>query len=658
MLGRQRFRELISAASKGSIDAIAELSLFAGDDDCSPCQYLRITSVLYSHLNISKAHRFKSGQTSPFCSVTIHALCLRTLGATLPVWLLCEEIANKLIRDLASHWRALHQWVILLYDKCIDQENYDYCCRLLAKRAMIDFLGLCRLDELADWTINALKSTDVPRVVFGLWYLEIRDPRFSPWKEDDESSALHRSAAILDAALTFFIGREPSGTLDWENVFIPFGGDKTVLASTALQHLEIDRSQPVIDFEVVAWDIHLLTTLCARRPTALALLSQQSIEVAVDVLSYMGSQPLDHPQQTYVAACIANCWWYISFQLEAGDGVPWITQALEAHLLPALIKCETWFPHLQDDFAREPLSDILAGILPKYTVYGSVLRAAGNSLADIDDLGLEDHLRKDGEFWEAWSTFRNVAEARLELLDNADRDERHTQTCHNDKCSKAGASGSFKRCIGCKHVYYCSKECQRFDWKYGSHKSYCRVIQGRQSDGTISTVRMRDLRFLDRLVEDELARASSGIAEGLSTHDLDYCVVEMDYTCTPPKFSLGVDGALPIPQTCPCDEPMVLKWEHMLDLAEKASEPLVLVRAFLPGGIARRVLLQILPFRRIYPLDGVETDSDCDSDESGLNGENPRTSDPNDYFFSYVYTCGGHPCHGETGPDDSDDSNE
>ena len=49
-------------------------------------------------------------------------------------------------------------------------------------------------------------------------------------------------------------------------------------------------------------------------------------------------------------------------------------------------------------------------------------------------------------------------------------------TCH--KCESA----SIQRCVRCKSVYYCSRECQRQDWK--SHKKECKVLN---EDGKASS---------------------------------------------------------------------------------------------------------------------------------------------------------------------------
>eukprot|EP01083_Nonionella_stella_P086177 239228_1 len=45
----------------------------------------------------------------------------------------------------------------------------------------------------------------------------------------------------------------------------------------------------------------------------------------------------------------------------------------------------------------------------------------------------------------------------------------------NCKVSKWKAKGVFWKCIGCTKAVYCSRKCQKYDWKY-KHKLYCKVF--------------------------------------------------------------------------------------------------------------------------------------------------------------------------------------
>jgi len=55
-----------------------------------------------------------------------------------------------------------------------------------------------------------------------------------------------------------------------------------------------------------------------------------------------------------------------------------------------------------------------------------------------------------------------------------------TLGCSNPACvnvsGESEVSVSNKACLGCKVVYYCSRECQVVHWKV--HKSLCKQLQG------------------------------------------------------------------------------------------------------------------------------------------------------------------------------------
>jgi len=47
-------------------------------------------------------------------------------------------------------------------------------------------------------------------------------------------------------------------------------------------------------------------------------------------------------------------------------------------------------------------------------------------------------------------------------------------TCASCQSTQAGRANPLKQCAKCKKAYYCSRECQKADWK--SHKPVCRAV--------------------------------------------------------------------------------------------------------------------------------------------------------------------------------------
>ena len=40
-----------------------------------------------------------------------------------------------------------------------------------------------------------------------------------------------------------------------------------------------------------------------------------------------------------------------------------------------------------------------------------------------------------------------------------------------------------KRCSACQKVYYCSRQCQEWDWRMGGHKLQCKVADNQNNSG-------------------------------------------------------------------------------------------------------------------------------------------------------------------------------
>ncbi|MDR3646555.1 MAG: zinc finger MYND domain-containing protein [Candidatus Babeliales bacterium] len=45
-------------------------------------------------------------------------------------------------------------------------------------------------------------------------------------------------------------------------------------------------------------------------------------------------------------------------------------------------------------------------------------------------------------------------------------------------CNKKSVNNTFKQCIGCMQVHYCSPKCQQYDWEF--HKNICNCLAGKK----------------------------------------------------------------------------------------------------------------------------------------------------------------------------------
>lgn len=60
-------------------------------------------------------------------------------------------------------------------------------------------------------------------------------------------------------------------------------------------------------------------------------------------------------------------------------------------------------------------SPLLGSCLPPYLVYLSAVRAAAKALNKIRNSGIEGRIERRGPIFEAWSTFKEILEERIEL---------------------------------------------------------------------------------------------------------------------------------------------------------------------------------------------------------------------------------------------------
>lgn len=627
-MSSNELKNILDDLSKGSFDSVASATLFALRDDCTFPDAYQITIALYDIIDSIHLQQVKRGLIAEPLQ---QALALRGLASFMPFWLSRSVYTARILNTLTSRWPIIREWLLFLGTDYVYKETIDRSMRILAKRAIVDFLGICRHDTLGDSLPIVLSSPGIVSLLFSLWDLETKDRHFSSCVQDDDIPGpppIIRTPAIIDSWMCTFSETE---TWNWHEILRPFNNDGAGIAATALDHLAHDLAQQPIDCDLIIWDIHLLTSLSVNNTIRIPLLMQHSMQKTAGVIATMVSQrPHSTKQRHLVAKAISYACWYIRAYVEDTDGLPWISEVLEAGLLPLLLAIEPWIRYLKDnnDEDWEPLWLLLSTIFPKYAIFRSVLKVMGRSIKALNAVKAVDRPKPGGPMHKHWTTLETLVMTRLNLLETDDADEAHVDSCQSSKCNKSGAAGTFKRCAGCLHVHYCSKECQIYDWKQGGHQTYCRGIQARRAKGIMSRISNRDLRFLDRVIASDLSYHNERISKTAAIHAPGPAVVEIDYTCTPFRIGVGCTGSLPVPDTCKCDRLMQQKWDTMVELARNSNTPgqKLLIRAFIPCGSAPKVKLQLIPIKRIIP--GYDPSQDHDPAEA---------SDT----FDHLYSCAG-----------------
>lgn len=392
----------------------------------------KITIALYGVLDAVHLQQVKRGLIS---QPVLQALALRSLASFMPAWLTRSLCSARLLNTLSDRWPIIREWLFFFETDYVYKESVDVNMRVLAKRAIVDFLALSRHAKLEDLHSTIISSPGVTSMMFGLWHLETENRLFSNYVQDNDIPGpppIFHISAVLDSCMCTF---SQSENWNWLEIIRPFKNDMAKIAATALDHLEQDLTQNPIDYDLIIWDTHLITSLSINNSIRIPLLMQHSMQKVTGVITAMVSQR-PHPSRCHlVAKAISYACWYLRAYVEDTDGTPWICEVVEAGLLPALLAVEPWLRHIEDDKQEdwEPLWLLLSDILPKYTVFRSVLKVMGRSVKAINTARMVDRLKTDGLLYKHWLVLEGLITFRLSLLEAGDVDEAHVDSCQSSK---------------------------------------------------------------------------------------------------------------------------------------------------------------------------------------------------------------------------------
>ncbi|KAF7331427.1 MYND-type domain-containing protein [Mycena kentingensis (nom. inval.)] len=190
---------------------------------------------------------------------------------------------------------------------------------------------------------------------------------------------------------------------------------------------------------------------------------------------------------------------------------------------------------------------------------------------------------------EEWKDFLSVAEERLELL----RDwvpRTNEKNCDNLECVNTAR----KQCSQCKDAYYCSKQCQRIDWRTGKHREVCAMMPSFGVNRIILGSRQRCfiLAILDHDYQMHKQDIQSEKAKILARHPDATCITMFNYASDSTSLHVRVT-VLDFDLGCLQDEETLALWTRAVERARAGKYTLHLVD--LPRHLAfphRRVLLQ------------------------------------------------------------------
>ncbi|KAJ7789400.1 hypothetical protein B0H14DRAFT_2627304 [Mycena olivaceomarginata] len=216
-------------------------------------------------------------------------------------------------------------------------------------------------------------------------------------------------------------------------------------------------------------------------------------------------------------------------------------EAINAGLMPILV-IGAARQHPDPEIHAE-IDQFLKPFLSGFTVYRSVLEAIQAALPEADALASSAEFAVSS-CTKAWASFRSVVQQRIAVLKwYCATHFQPLQGCDGPVCGKVVPRDETRLCSGCRSVYYCSRACQKADWREdgdvprpGSHRNMCSKLR---NTIPIDPFTRRDRLFLQALVRRDYTEHRAEIAAKCRDALADIhapgfmstaCVAVFDYT--------------------------------------------------------------------------------------------------------------------------------
>ncbi|KAF8655013.1 hypothetical protein AX16_003284 [Volvariella volvacea WC 439] len=415
------FQELTDAAAgrdpaASSAAFISLMRLVVTD----PASYLHKSFSFFTH-HIDPSHIPTSlyGRITPVMETDIERALQSLKGISLIGAVYRDD--RSIIDSLVRLWDDVWTWLCFLHTFCIDEDRAAMLKRVSVFAVVSNihhtYSSHERLRAATEFTKGYLE------MIVQQWTLQIRIHDFIA------TSSIYPLASIL-AAYTNTTGTTvPATTV---RVITALGGNPNDVARLCLEHLsktsELAHSQHAMALAAGA-DIELMTNFRVSAPMRYALLGRHSVRAVTSVLLSFSSMPFSSESRESASFYLNSCSRFIGYALEFSNGFNAITEALEAQLLPAMLRCGPWLAQMNPSMVTQFLLPLTA-ILPKYLLYPSILKIVSRALRRVRSLGVESRIAQPSALWDAWKRFKTLAEERINsLLQSGDTQDKY-QACH------------------------------------------------------------------------------------------------------------------------------------------------------------------------------------------------------------------------------------
>ncbi|KAJ7153523.1 hypothetical protein C8R43DRAFT_448806 [Mycena crocata] len=455
----------------------------------------------------------------------------------------------RLISDLINAWPQIYDWIwrgaylldVPLDTSVVPETISDYCS------ATTNILSLYSSHPALLAISAENECTTAFLLVARLWYLKVKGFDAPISASTASISSLCRTYLDIKNSIhtpdenCLSFGVQPAipsmgHFFEWLTTQEPVSLNAPISSTIGLllrtPNTEFTAIHP--DLDSVEAHLGMIVALSRAPRHTYVFINHRSHIIVCETLVFLSKLSTKNSASTLVAKCVDLCAEHLCLILEKSIGFQPILGALDAMLLPLLVKCYSRTPQLFD--TESHAASLLTHTLSKYLIYSSVRDHVSKSFETVAASGSEALLVPESPFAAAWANFKTLATQRMQVQERPFR-LKHEIVCGNTTCRTSKARADLSSCSGCLRAFYCTKACQRYDWKYGGHKEKCISPSVAYPDRKNFPISTRDLRSTDEVLRQDLALHLSEIRAAWNTQRSQGApVIVFDYTTFPPGF--------------------------------------------------------------------------------------------------------------------------
>ncbi|KAJ7061247.1 hypothetical protein C8F01DRAFT_1231170 [Mycena amicta] len=186
-------------------------------------------------------------------------------------------------------------------------------------------------------------------------------------------------------------------------------------------------------------------------------------------------------------------------------------QIMRAGILRVIVRCASaQLPGTSRDWFADDLRRLLVQRLQLSCLYRYSAVELDTALADPVVQELAKHSAfVSSNIYVHWIACTKMVQDRQRIIERSSPSVHSAEykICDNSECHKMLQTSKLKRCSHCQALSYCSKTCQKTDWRRGGHRGACNAYAflslTYRTDRYLS---YRDRKYLRFLIEDEYSK--------------------------------------------------------------------------------------------------------------------------------------------------------